>query len=99
MHSCSKQTHGYSQLSTSTRKWEVLEGGMESSGPSGSAEARSVGLTSLPRGAGRLLRAGLEYHHLETPFSTVLGYSMVKIKLNLPMTPIQPECLQKKDKH
>lgn len=71
--------------------------GMESSGPSSYAMARSTGFISLPRGAGRLLRAGLENHHLETPFSTVLEYSTVKIKLNLPMTLIQPEYLQEKD--
>lgn len=27
-----------------------------------------------------LLRAGSENHHLETPFGTVLEYSMIKIK-------------------
>lgn len=73
--------------------------GMESSAPSSYAMAQSAGFIALPWGAGRLLRAGLENHHLEAPFSTVLEYSMIKIKLNLPMTPIQSEYLQEKDKH
>lgn len=71
--------------------------GMESSGLSSCAMARSAGFISLPWGA--CLKAGLGNHHLETPFSTVLECSMIKIKLNLPIILTQLEYLQEKDKH